>query len=548
MADIHLTRAIHKNTKEVVSIESVQSGLQDDVVCACCNARLIANKGKVKRWYFSHYGKTECAGAYETQLHLTAKEFFSHNGEIPHPLENGWVPLEECEIVKINPDSVRVEIHDDNRVPDLIVDIGSERYWIEIANKHQCDASKVAEARQSGRNIIEVDVSFHSDLDVFNSTRGCMFKVLSLSPFNDLHEAVAESARVKQRKARERSRVLRNSMKSMDVIERRIQNQERDLKEREINYEKRLHNRRLNIEAQEKVLVELKLSIAEFERRKAVVQQEFEMLNASKIDAYNQARAEMEKELSTMKRTAWSTITEELTLEKNRLRQEYVDNILVDGGVLYKRAIADLQKFRNDATDFSKMKRSEADEYVNERRQEYRELMAKIRTVSRELDSKSSALRLSKTGLEATIAVLQDKAGTIEQEVKMKSRKLDEISSTFNLLASYGDKVDQVREYHEAKSDVRHATWQMQKDLELLRDEKRKTLETIEFEKENFDIVIKAINSYCNQIKSLPNDKVKEISGLDLPDFISQRLKKNSAFWPTKHEHVLDDMAENIIF
>lgn len=100
-------------------------------------------------------------------------------------------------------------------------------------------------------------------------------------------------------------------------------------------------------------------------------------------------------------------------------------------------------------------------------------------------------MRLSKTGLEATIAALQDKARTIEQEVKVKARQLDEISSTFNLLASYGDKVDQVREYHEAKSDVRHATWQMQKDLELLRDEKRKTLETIESEKADFDMVIR---------------------------------------------------------
>ncbi|MGY3569341.1 competence protein CoiA family protein [Vibrio paucivorans] len=72
MSAIHITRAVYEATKEPVSIEDVSSGLQDNVVCACCGAKLVANKGKKRAWYFSHYFDEACALAYETQLHLTA--------------------------------------------------------------------------------------------------------------------------------------------------------------------------------------------------------------------------------------------------------------------------------------------------------------------------------------------------------------------------------------------------------------------------------------------------------------------------------------------
>ncbi|MDE1311372.1 competence protein CoiA family protein [Vibrio aestuarianus] len=163
MSEIHITRAVDKNTKASVSIESVESGLQDNIVCACCGAKLIANKGKKRAWYFSHYFDEVCILAYETQLHLTAKEYFAKVGKIPLPLDIGWVTPDACS--ELNISGVQVEVYMDGRRPDLVVEVGSEQYWVEIANKHKCEADKIWDCRTNGKNVIEIDVSDCGQLD-----------------------------------------------------------------------------------------------------------------------------------------------------------------------------------------------------------------------------------------------------------------------------------------------------------------------------------------------------------------------------------------------
>lgn len=54
--------------------EEVTSGLACECICPACETKLIANQGKAKRAYFSHYRTHSCAGGYETAVHLMAKQ------------------------------------------------------------------------------------------------------------------------------------------------------------------------------------------------------------------------------------------------------------------------------------------------------------------------------------------------------------------------------------------------------------------------------------------------------------------------------------------
>ena len=54
--------------------DDVSSGKACGCICPACEATLIANQGKLKRAYFSHFRTETCAGGYETAVHLMAKQ------------------------------------------------------------------------------------------------------------------------------------------------------------------------------------------------------------------------------------------------------------------------------------------------------------------------------------------------------------------------------------------------------------------------------------------------------------------------------------------
>lgn len=58
----------------IVDVRSVPRGLACDCVCPQCGARLVANQGRIKEWYFSHESGSDCPGGAETALHLAAKQ------------------------------------------------------------------------------------------------------------------------------------------------------------------------------------------------------------------------------------------------------------------------------------------------------------------------------------------------------------------------------------------------------------------------------------------------------------------------------------------
>lgn len=69
-----LTYAIDSNNR-LVHIDEVSTGLQCGCICPACKEPLVAkNNGKFRVHHFAHQFESECTGAYETMLHLLAKE------------------------------------------------------------------------------------------------------------------------------------------------------------------------------------------------------------------------------------------------------------------------------------------------------------------------------------------------------------------------------------------------------------------------------------------------------------------------------------------
>lgn len=139
----------------VVSVSELTSGIQDDVVCPCCGDFMVAahsNKGIAS--YLRHQSDAECRYSYETQLHLSAKEFIERTKTIPHPYSSGVFDSNDCEMVGVK--NVRLEVYRDGRIPDIICQIGREEYYVEVTNTHENPADKIVDFRRQGRNALEL--------------------------------------------------------------------------------------------------------------------------------------------------------------------------------------------------------------------------------------------------------------------------------------------------------------------------------------------------------------------------------------------------------
>ena len=80
---------------ELVSIEDVESGLACGCICSACKQNLVAKKGNVMGHHFAHASQTSCEYAYETSLHLLAKEIFKDFGYFMAPkiILKGYSPI-----------------------------------------------------------------------------------------------------------------------------------------------------------------------------------------------------------------------------------------------------------------------------------------------------------------------------------------------------------------------------------------------------------------------------------------------------------------------
>jgi Competence protein CoiA-like family len=58
----------------LVPIAQVERGLACGCRCPRCDRRLVARKGAIMRHHFAHETAVQCTGAFETMVHLLAKQ------------------------------------------------------------------------------------------------------------------------------------------------------------------------------------------------------------------------------------------------------------------------------------------------------------------------------------------------------------------------------------------------------------------------------------------------------------------------------------------
>ncbi len=150
----------HDKNKNLVYIEDAAYGSKCDCFCPHCGAPLDArNGGAIREHHFAHSKGYKCEGAYETMLHLLAKEII---------LEKGTIMLPDCNdgsyptgLVKLR--DVEVEKWDEVNGfrPDLegIMPNG-ERLLVEFLVSHKVDNKKRDVIIEKGIKCIEIDINW----------------------------------------------------------------------------------------------------------------------------------------------------------------------------------------------------------------------------------------------------------------------------------------------------------------------------------------------------------------------------------------------------
>ena len=145
-----------------VHVDNVAKGAKCACHCPHCKAPLYAkNAGQYREHHFAHAHGHECEGAYESQLHLLAKEVLQETGRIMLPPSNigrfpsGSVRIRNVEIEKwderygIRPDA------------EGIMDNG-ERLLIEFYVSHKVDGKKRQVIVDNQLKCIEIDINYQT--------------------------------------------------------------------------------------------------------------------------------------------------------------------------------------------------------------------------------------------------------------------------------------------------------------------------------------------------------------------------------------------------
>lgn len=146
----------------LVHVDDVAKGMKCGCHCPNCDAPLYAkNAGQIREHHFAHAHGHECEGAYESSLHLLAKEVLQETGQIMLPQSNsGAFP---SGLVRIH--NVEVEKWDKRYCfqPDVecIMDNG-ERLFIEFLVSHKVDGKKRQTIVDNHLKCIEIDINYQA--------------------------------------------------------------------------------------------------------------------------------------------------------------------------------------------------------------------------------------------------------------------------------------------------------------------------------------------------------------------------------------------------
>lgn len=155
---------------EIVSIADVERGGACDCICPACKEALIAKKGDIRVWHFSHASGADCTGGAESALHLAAKRLIEKKCGLMVPenrvskffqLPDGRSATEEVcvDAMWVDFTSVSLEESLGSIKPDVIGQTGSTRYLIEVAVSHFVDYEKLVVIETLGLPALEISLN-----------------------------------------------------------------------------------------------------------------------------------------------------------------------------------------------------------------------------------------------------------------------------------------------------------------------------------------------------------------------------------------------------
>ncbi|MBK6819809.1 MAG: hypothetical protein IPG85_09590 [Bacteroidetes bacterium] len=156
-----------KNSK-LTHIDDVERGLKCNCSCPNCQIALIARKGKIKVHHFAHYRGADCGKAYETALHLLAKEIIKERKTIIlpecYPSKNYYVDSRfkhPQRVINFSTIELEKQIAQDEITikPDALCINTDYELLVEFAVTHFVDYEKLNKIRKLKKNCIEVDIS-----------------------------------------------------------------------------------------------------------------------------------------------------------------------------------------------------------------------------------------------------------------------------------------------------------------------------------------------------------------------------------------------------
>ena len=158
---------------KVVSIEEVESGLACNCICPVCKTKLVAKKGNENEHHFAHYNGSSCATAYQTLLHLLAKQLISEKKRIKIPPvycemfredekdPKGYTFKKEkiSEATPLEDVKVSLEQKDNGIIPDIIIEYKERKLYVEIYVSHKVDDNKKAIVQNNDVSMMEINLS-----------------------------------------------------------------------------------------------------------------------------------------------------------------------------------------------------------------------------------------------------------------------------------------------------------------------------------------------------------------------------------------------------
>lgn len=150
---------------EPVFIDDVENGKKCDCVCPSCGKPLIAyNNGRKYAHSFHHPPSSSCQYGYETSLHWAAKDILSKAKKMTLPPVYVQFSEDSDEFLlrpaqEISIDKVEIERKFESVIPDLIVYVGEQKFFVEIFVTHAIDDVKLEKLQRQGISTIEIDLS-----------------------------------------------------------------------------------------------------------------------------------------------------------------------------------------------------------------------------------------------------------------------------------------------------------------------------------------------------------------------------------------------------